>query len=266
MDDELKAALDEQRIGDVDHEHLVEHVAACRQKGSLPAHLGELILAFAAARGNPEAVRAFEDLVASDVASAARRIDPTPAFVDEVRQAVRVRLLVAEPDGAPRIAGYTGRGPLRAWVSVAATRVALQLARSTRSVPTPADVLEDVVSSEPDPELRHLGTLYRAEFRQALEEAIAALPERQRALLRLTYVDGLKLAQIGHLYRVHESTASRWLRKAVTAVADGARSRLVSRLSLSPSGVESVARMVRSQLELSIARILGAPASVPDRK
>jgi RNA polymerase sigma-70 factor (ECF subfamily) len=120
-----------------------------------------------------------------------------------------------------------------------------------------ADLLADVVDREPDPELRHLKTLYRAELREALAAALAALADRPRALLRLRFVDGLELAHIARLYRVHESTASRWISGAVAEVAADARRRLALRLAIAPSTADSVARMVASQLDLSIARLLG---------
>jgi RNA polymerase sigma-70 factor (ECF subfamily) len=170
-----------------------------------------------------------------------------------VRQALRVRLLVTERDRR-RIDDYVGRGPLRGWLRVAALRVALNLKRATG--PASADVLAELVSGEADPELRHLKSLYRAEFRAALEAALVALPERARAVLRLTYVDGLKLVQLARLYDVHETTAARWVSRAAADVAEDARGRLSAKLSLSPSSLESVARMVLSNLDFSIGRVL----------
>jgi len=55
---------------------------------------------------------------------------------------------------------------------------------------------------------------------------------------------------------VHESTASRWLAQAAARVGEDARRRLVERLAVSPQSVDSMARMVMSNLDLSIARIL----------
>jgi RNA polymerase sigma-70 factor (ECF subfamily) len=49
--------------------------------------------------------------------------DASATFVDDVRQALRVRLLV-EAGGRARLADYAGRGPLRGWIGVAAARVA----------------------------------------------------------------------------------------------------------------------------------------------
>jgi RNA polymerase sigma-70 factor (ECF subfamily) len=237
---------------------LAAHVEACRGLGGRPDHDDEVGLAWAAAHGDPAAVRRFEAMVAPDVEAAARRVDPAPAFVDEVRQVVRVRLLVADA-GLPRVAAYGGRGPLRGWVGVAATRVALNLKRETGRTVGADEVLEEVIAREPDPELRHLKSTYRGQLREALAAALAGLPERQRAVLRLTYVDGMRLHQIARLYQVHESTVSRWVSQATEAVAADTRKRLVARLSVSPGSADSIARMVVSSLDLSIARILGNP-------
>lgn len=232
------------------------HAEACRQRGGRTEHLGELFLAWAAGRGERAALRHLERLVAPDVEAAARRVDRAPAFVDEVRQALRVRLLVADGDRV-RIDDYAGRGPLRGWFAVAALRVALNLKRAAGPAgPASRDILAELVSDEADPELHHLRTLYRSEFRDALGAALAALPERKRAILRLSHVDGLKLSQLARLYQVHESTASRWVSQAAADVAEDTRRRLMAGLSLSPSSVDSVARMVLSNLDLSIARIL----------
>jgi RNA polymerase sigma-70 factor (ECF subfamily) len=229
------------------------HAEACRDRGGKPEHLSELFLAWAAGRGDGAALRALERLIAPEGEAAARRVDRAPVFADEVRQALRVRLLVAEA-GRTRITDYGGRGPLRGWLGVAALRVALNLKRATHV--TSHDILAELVSGETDPELHHVKALYRAEFREALEAALFALPERQRAVLRLCYVDGLKLVQLARLYDVHETTAARWVSPAAADVADDARRRLMARLSLSPSSLDSVARMVLSNLDFSIARVL----------
>jgi RNA polymerase sigma-70 factor (ECF subfamily) len=252
--DALRRAHDAHPDLRVDEAGFAEHVEAARERGARLEHVGELFIAWAAGRGDAAALRELERLIVPEVEAAAHRIDRSPPFADEVRQAVRVRLLVPDA-GRVRIHGYLGKGPLGAWIAVAALRIALNLKRVT--LPATHDVLGELVSGEADPELQHLKTLYRAEFREALEAALAALPDRQRAVLRLHYVDGLKLAELARLYQVHESTASRWVSQAAAEVAEDARRRLVARLALSPSSLDSVARMVLSNLDVSIARILG---------
>jgi len=236
----------------------VDHVRAAIMAGGRPGYGGDLALAFAVGRGDPVAIRRFTELVAGEIATAARRVDRSPSFVDEVAQRTRVRIIVGEATAAARIGRYRGMGPLRAWVAIAAHRIALDIRRHARSdAARPSyDVLADLVDREPDPELRHLKDLYRAEFRDALAAALATLADRSRAVLRLRFVDGLELAQIGRLYRVHESTASRWIATALDDVAGATRKHLVARLAITAATADSVARMVHSQLDLSIARLL----------
>ena len=58
-----------------------------------------------------------------------RGVDPSPAAIDEVMQALFEKLLVPR-DGEPaRLTSYAGRGPLAGWVGVAAQRMALGLRR-----------------------------------------------------------------------------------------------------------------------------------------
>jgi RNA polymerase sigma-70 factor (ECF subfamily) len=227
--------------------------ADCRARGARAEHLSDLFLAWSAGRGEGAALRHLEARIALEASGVARGVDRAPDFADEVRQALRVRTLVAE-EGRRRIDDYAGRGPLGAWLRVAALRLALNLRRAAG--PAGPDLLAEIVSGETDPELRHMKSLYRAEFQEALGAALTDLPERQRAVLRLHHVDGLRLAQLARLYRVHESTVSRWVSQAAAEVAENARQRLVVSLAVGPSSVDSMARMVLSNLDLSIARIL----------
>ena len=236
----------------------VAHVGAAIAGGASASHAADLALAFSVARGDPAAARRFDELVAPAVVAAVRSIDGEPSFVDEVCQQARVRLVVGDSTTPARIASYRGTGPLRAWVAIAAQRLALNAKRDAPAARTaaPPDVLAELVDREPDPELRHLKTLYRAEFRDALVGALGELPDRGRAVLRLRFVEGLELQQIGRLYRVHESTASRWIAGALAQIATAARARLIARLAVTAATADSVVRMVQSQLDLSIARLL----------
>lgn len=232
------------------------HVRDAIGAGASPTHAADLALAWSVGKGDPVAVKRFEAHVVGDITAAVRAIDRDPAFVDEITQRTRVRLVVGDGEGSPpRIATYRGAGPLRAWVAIAAQRLALNAKRDAKPH-ADEDVLADVVDREPDPELRHLKTLYRAEFREALVAALAGLADRLRAVLRLRFVEGLELAQIGRLYRVHESTASRWISGALEDIASATREHLIARLAISGDTANSVVRMVQSQLDLSIGRLL----------
>lgn len=234
----------------------IAHVGAAIESSGSVEHADDLALAYALAAGDAVAIRRFETHLAGELAAAVRAIDASPAFVAEITQRARIRLLVA--DGAPPwIASYRGSGPLRAWIAIAAQRIALNAKRDARrDQPAGEDVLADLVDREPDPELRYLRTLYRHEFREALTAALAGISDRARAVLRLRFVGRLELAQIGRVYRVHESTISRWITAALAEIANASRAELAARLAVTAATADSVARLVQSQLDLSLERLL----------
>ena len=64
-----------------------------------------------------------------------------------------------------------------------------------------------------DAEIRHLKTLYRGEFREAFQHALASLSVRDRNMLRQHYVDGLAMEQLGAMYQVHRITIVRRMKE-----------------------------------------------------
>lgn len=214
-------------------------------------HVEELHLAVACARGVRGATEAFETqfLSSRPLAVALGRIDPSPAFLDEVRQAARERLFVPPPG---RIAGYSGRGSLAAWTRVVTLRIALDL-RPQHPV-APEEEAERAVQR--DPELRYLQQAYGRQFEQALESAFALLDDEQANLMALQIVDGLGTAQIAALFRVDRSTIKRRLAACRQTLLDHTHTALREKLGLSPQSFESLARLLTSQLHLSVARIL----------
>jgi RNA polymerase sigma-70 factor (ECF subfamily) len=253
----LTAALRASSAIQVDARTFRQHAEQLRRLGGAdPAHFDDLMLAFAAATGNDIARAHFDEKLRAETRSAWRNAGGQATEIDELEQKLRVRLLVPDAASPPRILGYRGTGPLGAWLYVAALRLALNLHRAKKSEKT-VDLLGEVFSREPDPELLHMKTLYRAEFKDALASAISGLDDRDRAILRLHYADGLTLLRIAALYQVHESTVSRWVKGALSTIASRSQELLLERLALSKDSVESLARMVQSQLDLSIAGLLG---------
>ena len=92
-------------------------------------HAADLWLAFGCTVGDKDSLAAFDREVLSQVGMLIARMAPTPQLVDEVRQQLRHKLLLARPGERPRISDYAGRGPLQAWVRVAATRAAIDYFR-----------------------------------------------------------------------------------------------------------------------------------------
>ena len=241
---------------------LVAHVAGCVARSDDPVAaldcilVGDVALAWAAARGDAAAVAAFEEQTMPAVDPALARLDLAAVAVDETKQALRQHLLVGDAR-PPALLSYAGRGPLRAWVKVAATRMALKaLQRGKREVPVEERVLGAMPLETEDPELHYLKEHYRDAFKAAVREAIAALDARQTNLICQHYLDGLTTHQLGALYRVNQSTAARWLERARQAILDTTRRGLMERLQVDRGEYESIMRLLHSHLDVTLRSFL----------
>ena len=112
--------------------------------------------------------------------------------------------------------------------------------------------------ADPDPELALLRARHRASFRAAFARAIAALTARERAVLRLSTLDGLTLARIGAMYGRDASTVSRWLEQIRHALLAATRTELAAELGGSPAELESLMRLADSELSVSLTRLLAS--------
>jgi RNA polymerase sigma-70 factor, ECF subfamily len=216
----------------------------------------DLVLACACFHGSPQALRAFDDAFLAKVPLFLSRLRLTPELVAETRQQLAEKLFVGGDDRLPKIALYGGRGDLHGWVRVAALRTALNLqAREAQpdSLQTDeADHLAVAVAPECDPELAFV----RAAFVEAFKEALAALPRRDRAILRFSFVEHLTPARIGAMYGVHRTTVMRWIDAAQEDVLASTRGKLMDRLRLSPSECDSVLAMVKSRAQITLSSLL----------
>jgi RNA polymerase sigma-70 factor, ECF subfamily len=207
----------------------------------------DLCLACAAADGDAGAVAAVSALIAG-LAPALARLDLGGAGVDEVLQGLRERLLV----GAG-IAAYAGRGDLRGWLRSVAVHAGLKQLRHERRYTG----LEDetiAAASRPgdDPELERLRLAYASQFRAAFRQAMASLSARQRNLLRQHYLDGLSIDQLGVLHRVHRATAARQVAAIRQLLLARTQRNLMHELRVDRSELDSILRLVGSQLDASI--------------
>ena len=221
-------------------------------------HVEDLALALACADGKPEALEAFEHAHAADLA---RRLEAMTGDLDraeDLLQELRVRLFVPAAAGRGRIAEYTGRGSLRAWLRVTARRHFIDRARvghDDRRTDLPsASALPGLVSV--DPELAAVQVRYREQFQRAFGAALGDVTVRQRNLLRFRFVHGLKLEEIAGIHRVHRVTVSRWLDEVATSLLDATRDALRRELRLDENEIDSIVRAAQSQFEVSVARLL----------
>jgi RNA polymerase sigma-70 factor (ECF subfamily) len=110
------------------------------------------------------------------------------------------------------------------------------------------------------PEVAFLKERYKTAFEEAMAAALAKLPERERAMLRLHLVGGLTVVQIGQMYGVSHSTVSRWLAEARETVSTEVSDFMRAHAGLAPSELRSLAGLVASQLDLSMSRLLKPPS------
>lgn len=214
----------------------------------------DLYLATACLAGDTAALAALDEHVISRIDKAVSGIDSSRAFLDEVQQLVRERLLVGN---APRLAEYSGKGALVAWARTVALRLALNLRRDTgKETPHEDDALEAMPFGGRDLELDYVRSAHRADFTASFADALASLDAKERNVLRLSILDRLSVDQIGAIYGTHRATAARWLNAARETLLERTRKNLAERLKLSGSELQSLLGALQSNLEISLNRML----------
>ena len=221
-------------------------------------HPADLYLAAACLGGDRVALACFDREILDAARKAAGAIDASREFVDEAVQRLRDTLMVGD---APRLAQYAGRGPLRAWVGIAAARIALMMKRSQKRA-NEVSIDDDewtttlATISTNNPELELLKAQYAEAFRTALRDAVRAIEPRLRAVLRMSFVDALSIDEIGAVYAVHRATAARWVQRACDEVFAQTRTLLTERLALSGTELDRMTALVQSQLDVSLSQLL----------
>lgn len=230
----------------------VTHAAAVAKDADSPEQLsvlsGEgLYVAAACVRGVAGAASAFEAAQFPALKRALLKLNEGPAFADEVLQHLRVRLFA----DARLLLTYSGRGAIGSWLKVVALRDAQRM-RTRGARNDDAERLEAMPSPDADPELRFLKHQHRQDFKVAFAAALAALDARQKTILKMSFVEGLSIDEIGKVYDVHRATAARWIASAREQLVDQTRGELAARLGLSKTELNSLMGLVRSNLSISL--------------
>jgi RNA polymerase sigma-70 factor (ECF subfamily) len=262
--DMAQTARGEGRSFEVEPEAFVAHVGRTLPADAQPdaldkLRLGDLFLACACAAGDDRALATFDADYGRDIDLAIARSGNVNLGKDEFRQLLRNKLFVTRGDRPPKIADYAGRGDLRSWVRVTALRMIVDIVRQTaggKEIPVEADMLGAVPAPQDDPELDYIQRVYKSEFKDALQEAFGVLSPRERNLLRHQVIHGLNIDQVGALYRVHRTTAFRWIEKARKALLRETRAALMKRLQVGSSEFLSIMRVVQGDLDVSVRRLL----------
>ena len=214
-------------------------------------HATDLHLAFACISGDETAWRELDRAHLCQIPSFVARVDPSPAFGDEVRQRVAEKLV--GPQG--KLASYTGRGPLGGWLRIVAMREAQTISRARRSADSSDSA--DIAAADHDPELALLRRQSAETFRRAYVRVLDALNDQMRTTLRLYFVDGLTYEQLGRVLACSRATAARRVTEAREHVLQAVQRAIKDELGTNAPGVESLFALVESQLQISVVRHLG---------
>jgi len=216
----------------------------------------DLWLAFSCLEGNGKAVASFRRAYAPRLQMALVRLG-TKELVEDVIQRLHERLFVGDEKRPPAISKFAGKGELGKWLEVLAVRDAYrQLRKEGKETLTGDEELLDRVAAGGDPELSQLKRSYRDRFKAAFQQAFETLSPRHRNLLRYQYLDGLNIDQMGVIFGVHRATVARWRADARARLFAETRKILVAELQVPEHEFESIMRLIQSQLDVSLPRLL----------
>jgi RNA polymerase sigma-70 factor, ECF subfamily len=217
--------------------------------------LEDVYLAWWCSTGDAAAIAAFEAAFDDDLRAITARFKELPA--DELRQHLRIKLFVGTPKSPPKIRDYAGSGSLKSWLRVTAVRSFVDLVRSTRAHRNEQELDEADLLGLATPSHMVLRSELATAVKAAFAAAVGKLASRQRVFLRHAYVDHHTLDQIASHYSVHRTTVARTLAAAREQLIAETRASLVAALGIDSEELTSVIRMLDSQIDLSLSRVLG---------
>ncbi len=189
----------------------------------------DVCLAAACARGDEAAWRDLMEGFRATVLSAARGASANEGAAEELAESVWGELYGLRGGGGAatgKLAYYSGCGSLGGWLRAVVGQLAIDRHRKTaRLVQTEATSDFDRLASEqsalvgdgfmprhaPDPEQSLARREATRALHQALTHVLAELAAEDRLLLKLYYLDDLRLREAGAVLGIHEATASRRL-------------------------------------------------------
>jgi RNA polymerase sigma-70 factor (ECF subfamily) len=208
-------------------------------------HAADLYLAAACLSRDPAALAAFEREHLAPLSRYLESRDALPAFADEVKQAVRTRVLLPEGGALARLATYTGRGALGAWLRMTATRLAIDLRRAEGRGAAGGDADAQVAPVATDPEIAYFSRHYGEAFRAAFESSLQALSTREATIVRLYFLEEMTAADIARTFRASERSVRRWVREARAKILLETRKALGQNLDISGTQLDSIVRFVQ---------------------
>jgi RNA polymerase sigma-70 factor (ECF subfamily) len=210
----------------------------------------DLLIVFACLERLPGAVDQFLSAFGPALAQQIRSIESRAEVSDEMLQELLARIfLPASPDGQPRIAAYSGRGPLRVWLKLAARRLALNARRNSDRLQLSESAGDRALSRITlDMEMSFIRGQYEFPFREAIRSGFKRLQPDQRTVLRLHYREGLSSSGLAIALRTSRPTAHRRLAAAREALVTHVRDELQRQLRVGPEKLEGLLELLSTNM------------------
>lgn len=244
---------------ELNHEHFAEYLGARVSVSDLESvRIEDLWIACACGASHPKALEIIETRYMPSVDAALSKTGVSQDHIADAKQGLRHLLFVGDGRTPPRIRDYRGSGDLRAWLRVSALRAALKLIRKDGRATSSDETLLGAIDPQDDPELAFMKASYRAAFSEAFQEALGSLQPKERTLLKQHHVDGLSVDELAGLYGTHRATTARWVAAAREKLLLRTRRTFMMQARISSEECDSIMRMIRSQLDLSLSRRLSS--------
>jgi RNA polymerase sigma-70 factor (ECF subfamily) len=213
----------------------------------------DIYLAVACEGGDAIALRYFETEHVPALRGVLLRLGLSQSVADETLQVLRDDLFVARPGKRLGIAGYSGRGALRGWLRAVAGRTGLRIRPDPKRNVSLTDSFAG--AGVDDLELDYLKRTYAPAFQESFREALEALPQKTRLLLKQRFRHQLSIGDLGALHGVHEATISRWVTTARAELVSATREGMMRRLRVGRADVSSILRLIESKLDITLSSL-----------
>jgi len=217
----------------------------------------DLYLCVASLAGDTAALIVFEGELQTALTRVGARFRLSGDQRDELGQELLERLLLPGAERPPRLAEFAGKGSLVRWLQAVATRTQLNRMRGKkREVLTGDNAILEAFAVPIVPGLEPSKGRFQNALKIALGSALARLEAQDKMLLRMAYVEGVRLEGLGRALDVSRATAHRRLTKAREALAHGVEESMSEELSIPKEKLSSIRRLVQSQISISLGRLL----------
>jgi len=217
----------------------------------------DLYIACGCAKGDQTAGGLFRERFFPGISAAVFKVGALPNQVEDIVQDVFKKIFLGGKEQEPKIHLYDGVGSLNTWLKVIAANMCIDMLRKRgRECTLQEGMLARLADQGEGQDLAYFKKYYKKEFKQAFETALGHLSDRERNVLRYTFLDGLTADQVAQIYNVHRVTVARWLSKTRRTLLQAIRRALRTEHQLSDKEIQSIVRLVETQVSLSMERLL----------